>query len=342
MSSSTALGLGLAVVTDEDEIRDAFLRLRSELSDGAKTVRRHLGWRGGGGEYDVLWRESDGFWAVLDDHPSRNRYWCSYGVVNPEKHTSLPIVVEVNPTRVGRDRRHGGAFLRSADGSLYYGHDGRVAGGKKGVGKGAFLATLSSEATTEVSGPSGRETFVVVGQLGSKHLPIQLRAYIEVVRAFKSGEIKAPVVSGGKAFLEHPEFAGQRRPFRYGSVVESRVDHGVITGSLAQELKQRGLVPMRDVYRDVYVTDSSGSMSVLFEIKTAVDTGSVYSAVGQLLYHSAANPTCRRIAVLADRVTDSTRQVLAALGIEVMTFSWVKGYPQFDDLDRFVLATSGG
>lgn len=336
MSAKAVHSSGLAVITDAAEIRDAFMLLRDSLSDGATVIRRHLGWRGGGGEYDVIWRELDGFWAVLDDNQARNRYWCSYGVANPEKYRSLPIVVEINPTRDGRDRRHGGMFLRSADGSIFLAHDGRVAGGKKGVGKRAFLATLNSEAVASVTSPSGAETAVVVGQLGSSNLQRQLRRYLDSVARFKSGQPTSGVIHVGKPYVDHPEFSGKRKPYTYKSPIESRVDHGVVADALAQELDTRGFVPMRDIYRDIYVAQDGGAATALFEIKPSADTSSIYSAIGQLIYHSAATPKCLRVAVLADDLREPTMKVLSAIGIRLVVFQWIDGRPVFDGLDAVI------
>lgn len=336
MSAKAVSRRELEVITDASEILDAFELLRQGLSEDATVIRRHLGWRGGGGEYDVIWREPDGFWAVLDDNPARNRYWCSYGAANPEKYKSLPIIVEINPTRVGRDRRHGGMFLRSADGSIFLAHDGRVAGGKKGVGKRAFLATLNLEAVASVASPSGAENAVVIGQVGSSNLPRQLRRYLDSVARFKSGQPTSGVIQVGKPYGDHPEFSGKRKPYTYNSPIESRVDHGVIADALAQELDTRGFVPMRDIYRDIYLAQDSGAITALFEIKPSTDTSSIYSAIGQLLYHSAATPMCLRVVVLADDLSGSTMKVLSALGIKVIVFEWVDGRPVFDGLDAVI------
>ena len=75
----------------------------------------------------------------------------------------------------------------------------------------------------------------------------------------------------------------------------------------------------------------------MFEVKTAVDSTSIYTAVGQLMLNSAAESAApRRVLVVPDRPKRRTGAALEALGIEVVTYRWRRDKPVFTGLETVV------
>src|ERR1700756_2502280 len=127
----------MVAVENANENAKAFFELSRVLRRGSKKLSRDVGWPGAHGHYTVDWHKKYGFWS-LTRTDVKNRFWCAYGTQNPEKNRYLNITCEINPPKGGRNQRCAGVFLRNSHGQLYLGHNGKVGGGKKGVGKNAF------------------------------------------------------------------------------------------------------------------------------------------------------------------------------------------------------------
>lgn len=130
-------------------------------------------------EADVCYVERLDLWHATER--LENRWWNGFGFGDPEAVPSLTIVAEVNPSFDG-SRRSAGAFLRDTKGNTWLAHTGRVGGGKKGVGKTAFLDTFSGSVQT-VDGYD----YVVIGRIDAKDFLDKLAAFVRTVHTFKAG-----------------------------------------------------------------------------------------------------------------------------------------------------------
>lgn len=109
---------------------------------------------------------------------------CLYGQVPIITIDSSTIIAEINPPKVGLNRRVSGAFLKDALGRTYLAHRGRVGGGRKGIGKKAFMAWYRSD--KEVVNDGGRYTeMIIIGALDDETLIEELAAFTYSVAAFK-------------------------------------------------------------------------------------------------------------------------------------------------------------
>jgi len=81
------------------------------------------------------------------------------------------------------------------------------------------------------------------------------------------------------------EFTGE---IIYGNKnhIKANFLHGVIVDKLKEELEKKELLVGNDKQRDLYVLDNNGKIKYLFEIKTDMNTDSIYKGVGQLLMYS--------------------------------------------------------
>ena len=79
--------------------------------------------------------------------------------------------------------------------------------------------------------------------------------------------------------------------------------------------------------------NSKGEIETLFEVKTAIDTGSIYSAIGQLMFHgSNQNPSPKRVAVLPGIPNSETVKAFQRLSITILSYNWRNDTPVFKDI----------
>jgi 5-methylcytosine-specific restriction protein A len=130
---------------------------------------------------DVYYIEPHKFWVGLAD--SRNRYWNALGIGNPFR-DDHSIVAEINPPKEGINRRISGAFVRDQNGRVYLAHRGRVGGGRKGIGKRAFLSWYEGSIEWIEDGDRVNE-MIVVGALDDPQFVEKLGAFAKIVSIFK-------------------------------------------------------------------------------------------------------------------------------------------------------------
>jgi hypothetical protein len=258
----------------------------------------------------------------------------------------MNIVCEINPPKASIDRRCAGLFVRDADGVIYVTHSGKIGGGRKGIGKSAFLSNYRGARET-VGWPDGSDSeVIVIGRIDGARLAAQVADFIREVQRFK-----ASVAGGGKPTVDQEprstepvepqfskEFSGTRRGYRVSSKIEAHCDHGVIVNALVSALqKLGGFAVANDRNRDLYIHGRGGEMKVLFEVKTDVTSGTIYQAIGQLLYHSAVQtPPPALVMVLPTAPQLATGRVFEQLGINVLVFGWKDRRPTFSNLSEAV------
>lgn len=170
----------LSIITKRRDIKAAQVQLRDRVRTEGGPVRRHrLGFPGGQMETEVCYVERLDLWHAVAQ--LENRWWNGFGLGNPEGVPILTIVAEINPSFDG-SRRSAGAFLQDAKGNTWLAHSGRVGGGKKGVGKSAFLEAFSGS----VENVEGND-YIVIGRIDSREFLDKLAAFVRTVQSFKAG-----------------------------------------------------------------------------------------------------------------------------------------------------------
>lgn len=329
--------MNLIPITDLQASKTAFRTLKKRLIEDCQKFTGRIGWQGGNYEDVVYWNPRERFWfTLLEEH---NRFWCPYGMADPSSARMLGIVVECNPPIKGIDHRCAGAFV--TDGSkTYLAHTGKIGGGRKGIGKTAFVNSYPHGNWRTVHWPDGRESeMIVIGHVNGRRLPAQIGDFIREVHKFKKS-----VRTGGYQFRTlapdsgfSPEFGGKRKSYQISGDIESSCDHGLVVNELAKCLERLGLNRSKDRARDLFILTTTGKLRVLFEAKTDVTTSSLYQGIGQLVYHSAIDcEGLRRVLVLPEMPNAKTRAVLANVGIEVLTYYWHRARPVFKNLEKLV------
>jgi hypothetical protein len=149
----------------------------------SKSGQITFGHQGGGKESKVHFIGSLNFWIACAESDSGNRYWNALGTGDPFKEDST-IIAEINPPKTGVNRRVSGAFIEDSAGKTYLAHRGRVGGGRKGIGKKAFMAWYP-EAIDLVNDEGQRNEMIVIGALDDENLIENLAAFTNSVSTFK-------------------------------------------------------------------------------------------------------------------------------------------------------------
>lgn len=324
----------LTRVTDPQEMARALRRFERGFRKGATTTTEYVGFPSGNFEECVHWQPDAGVWLCRHDNwdgYELDRYWCAYGVQVPGSVSGLSITVEINFPREGIDRRVSGILAKDPSGTLVICHTGRLGGGKKGVGKTAFVDWMGISRVPVVDGDGRTTEAYPVTEIGSDRMVSQIAQYVHTCAAFKV-RASSPQIDTGWSFLggSNDEFEGTKQVTPAGSYTAS-CDHGIVRNRLALLLKQAGLKVGRDQARDLIVGPRQ-KPEVEFEIKTTCEPQHVYTAVGQLFIHSVATPAKSRVAVLPSPVPPYIRKALKSIGIHLVAYRWSKSNIHFDRL----------
>ena len=147
--------------------------------------------------------------------------------------------------------------------------------------------------------------------------PLATTSYNSKLEKKKTDEIKE---SGVKYFSS--EFSGKKKVKSKGST-EANVVHGYVVDQLKKFVEQnfKNTVVFNTQKIDLAI-DLDGEITKIFEVKTSIDTQSIYRAVGQLFMHGAGIPNVSRIIVLPEPLeNESTINCLCELGIQIILFS---------------------
>lgn len=145
-----------------------------------------IGFPSGNVQAGVKYDQSLWFYSYLiTDENTSPRYWNAFGLTSDlSDKKSNNIVVEINIPTVGINRRVSGSFAVDERGRYYLLHRGRVGGGRKGIGKSAFL-NWANRSLVEVESTDKKESYLVIGCLNSKSFLAELNSFIRDVSNFK-------------------------------------------------------------------------------------------------------------------------------------------------------------
>lgn len=325
----------IQIIDDRSQIASTIESLRETIIDaGAETRQAQMGHQGGLIETDVHWLPEHDLWAAFRDRGSR--YWNAFGIGAPFDEQSLSMIVQVNPPKDGIDRRTGGAFGHDDAGSIYVLHRGKIGGGRKGIGKNAFLSFFAGTGPIRPTSDGDQESpLIVIGALDDSTFIPALGAFVHQVARFKrlvtgDGPLREDSVSDlGLSFS--PEYVGQKEVSARESIVAD-CRHGIVVNELRRRLEADGFTAVNDQFRDVYLVDGENRMAVLFEVKPSSSRGSLYKAVGQLVLNAPASPACIRVAVVPDDLPTDLKQRLERREIRTVTFEWKDDTPVFQGL----------
>ncbi len=338
--------MDLTAITDRGEISSAYKRFAKSLKAAAKTYERVVGWQGGSEEHTVYWHSTQSLSVVLAPNPDGNRSWNVFGTVDPLHVNNLGIICEINFPHEGVDRRVAGVFAKADDGRIFVTHSGKIGGGRSGIGKSAFTdAYRGPDQWVKIHWPHSADLTdgLVISELADPHLVEHISYFVREVERFKSAAVNEQSGLSGdeaqklsQAVTFTPEFAGEKKPYKPGSLVTARCNHGLVVSALRDAIEasrgQRRYCCGNNRFRDLYIAQGS-RMLALFEVKTDLSSTNVYEAVGQLLLNGA-DEYRRPISVLVvpgvPKATTAAR--LERIGLRVLPYSWKERQPIFPKL----------
>ncbi|MHC6156566.1 hypothetical protein ACVSQB_32920 [Bradyrhizobium elkanii] len=233
------------------------------------------------------------------------RRWYPFGEYRESG--NLEIAVELNiPWK--NDRRVSGFFAKDAEtGAVYLMHDGGVGGGRKGVGRTAFLAWSNLE-PVRVAGEDDIRLAVVVAPVDASSTAADVARFVQLAIDFKEaaarGETTTPqALAAQRRFGKYfDEFAGKKRRRRLEEI-EYISRHGDIVRAV-HDWRERTLRSNEKIFKDGYVdlgVQAGGVLREIYEVKSSCERQALYTAIGQVVVHDdSANGDCKRFLVLPD------------------------------------------
>lgn len=327
----------LKVLDDKIEIQKAqalFLSRLNHRSDKQGIIS--VGYQGESQRLNAHWSSELAIWWITED--SGNRFWNAFGTGEPKWNTgySHSITCEINPPYEGINARIAGVFAKDPDGKLYLLHRGKLGGGKPGVGKALFVREFRG-AWEEVEDGKEFSKLALVASFDNPRFAEQIADFVHEVERIKA----APATTRTPAELEavfKEEFFGAKKVSSISSETQSNSDHGLIVNTLAKSLKNKGITVGNTHYVDLFILNSVGNPTALFEVKTDSSSTQVYEAVGQLYFHSAKlRAKCKLIAVFPNSISQETRDTFNTLGIQLLTYSFANNLPVFDSKTLYTL-----
>lgn len=330
----------LTVLYEESEIKSAQDRFKhailKELNKRSISV---VGYPGGSQKETFYWSPNLLVWAIFDRGP--NRFWNTFGILDkPELPALNSIDVEINFPFRGINRRISGVIAKDEGENLFIAHRGTIGGGRKGIGKKLFLDNYRGK-WIDIKDKDGFASVALIGSLDSPRFVQQILNFVGEVKRIKKlcGKRKRIRDSIYKEIRREftPEFFGKKNIDISSRAISSQCDHGIIVNSLALILEEEGLEIGNDLYKDLYVLDKQGALSYVFEVKSDLSLGNIYSGIGQLLFNSVElSNKIKLILVLPEKPDENILSKLKKIGIHCLYYKWVNQNPYFSNLKDII------
>lgn len=204
-------------LSKRQEVADAQKQLKEALYSQLPARDRSytIGFQGGNMEVANL-RANGSIWCILDktSDDSAARYWNAFGLSESLKvSVSNVIVVEINVPISGYNGNVAGLFARDENGNTWLLHSGKIGGGRKGVGKEAFL-NFTKLATVSVGTESGVVALIPIARLGSSTIAADVARFVRNVARFKDSVSQIKISGLPSEELETLAKKGKKKPSR--------------------------------------------------------------------------------------------------------------------------------
>jgi hypothetical protein len=175
----------LSVLSGRDEIANAQFLFAKTMTDGSdQTEDINLGHQGGGIAATVHWSADLDIWMTFQ--AVEKRFWNAFGVGNIFESGSSSIVVEINSAFEGINRHIGGVFIQDNEGRIYLGHRGSIGGGRRGIGKSAFMESIEPEKLADIQDGDRVSEVVLIGALDAVVFRESVAGFVRKVQQFKA------------------------------------------------------------------------------------------------------------------------------------------------------------
>ncbi len=334
----------LIPITDKAQIAANYKALTTQLHEKCETKIAQLGFHGGGTNKPVklCWNAPLHFWTTKEyiSPWSKEPYWFSSGINDPDIQHVPDIVCEFNSPVEGINRRLGAFFCTDENSEIWLCHSGGIGGSKRGVGKNGFLAWIQPKlGLIKIDWPGGNQSFAIpVCKINGARVSEQFSDFVHLVQEGKKSlvaELNNTEDDVNKNLLKSittyfdvgeanytDEYSGKisyKRPY---GIVEYQRDHGLVVRELKKFLKRKSVKVTNTQEIDLIVR--KGNSGKIYEIKTETKTQSLYTAIGQLFYHGIDQyANYERVLVLPKGVKQKYKFALRQLKIQLIEFTIV-------------------
>jgi len=171
---------------------------------------------------------------------------------------------------------------------------------------------------------AGRNSEIaLISPLESEGLLSNLRLFIYEIgrlkenrKGIKTNEL---LTAQDSSVFFQPEKEG-RRPYTIKAIIEADLIHARVVNELSRQLQLREYKVTNTLRIDLMMVYRDHTISHLFEVKSDCDSQSVFTAIGQLMYHSLAYPSAKRILVLPYGLNTEFEDNIRKLKIRVLNF----------------------
>ena len=304
---------------------------RSVKASLPRIGKRNIGFPSGNVDEMMYTAGDGGLWAAFAnaDEARVPRKWNAFGVYDAKRHAQV-ITVEINVPTASNAASVAGFFARDVSGgATYLMHDGSVGGGKKGVGRSAFLSWSRFELVDVERSDGVPRAGIVIGRVDDPDLSSRIRRFVQSVRDFKAAVKRGDLGSEGarRSIAEWDEFKSEssgRRKGRRPAEFDYVSYHGDVVEALQAERNAaaaKGERVLNSPLIDLMVKSGS-TMTEIYEVKTSCDRQSLYTAIGQIVAHSAdaSDGIIRTLVIPEGALPTGMSECLDHLGIAVRRF----------------------
>ena len=320
----------LKLITEKNEISKCQKEFASALKkDLSNKERLTIGFQGGNFDNEVFYNNDIWYSTIFLDADDVKivRYWNGFGLGKREDGNQI-IVVEINPPFSGATKQVAGLFAKDErTGDYFVLHRGRIGGGRKGIGKETFKSWYRGKWVEVYDELGNQEEAILIGSLNSKKLSVKIRDFVKEVAKFKqevaTGKNSRSAKNINKRLSFDPEFHGSKKGKRK-SKFEYESYHGLVVNSLDEQVESNSSTFNTSLI-DLAV-QKKDKLVKIYEVKTLSDRQSIYTGIGQLMFHSYGNDKIEKVLVLpeADYQKELTG-ILANLNIKILTYTIVGG-----------------
>lgn len=304
----------LRVINDYEEIKKYQNELKSILKSKLNIeTHNEIGFPSGSINETVYSNSSSNIWcSIADDLLDGTRFWNPFGIGNPTKKEHITPIVEINiPAYL--DRRVGGVFLKDRDNNIYLGHRGKIGGGKPGVGKNAFFEKYSGKIIDAID-DSQTNSIAIISCIYDDNIINNIKRFLLAVCKIKNIDIEE------SSFLPEPTNIKSYIP---QGTVTPIAEHAYVVNALAEFIEKEGKIPFNSKQVDLYTLDDNGNYETIYEVKSKIDTQSVYTAIGQVCYHSVLSDDVEKVIVLPKEIPRKIVHIINRLQIRVKKYKIV-------------------
>lgn len=335
----------MRVITDRKEIEKLHLKLQKKLENFAsETIIARTGHKGNSFDKEVLYSEELDIWWDMGGYSegkSGIRYWNAFGIGKPIPKKLAHIICEINYPLEGINKRIAANWIQLGKDHLLV-HSGKIGGGRKGIGKNGFIEHYNGT-FEEFEIPQLPQEVTIIGNLRDENLPYQIKNFVYEAARIKDllvnkeskTDISNPLEKIKHSFNE--EFVGTKEYKGRKGKVFSIANHGLVVNDLKKIIENEGILVANDQQRDLYIYNKKAKIETVFEVKTSLQSQSIFTAVGQLFVNNIKlNPIPRLIYVIPEKPNAKLLKTLSKLNIEVLVYILSKGKTKFQNLEKFI------